>query len=118
MVLVVICENVCYEGNCYMICIVWFVEENLCLFLCDDVGVILGQFFLIEVNLFEGQIFSFGMNVGMYYLDCCFVGFYLEEGMQEFWFYLNLGSGNFGFVFNGVFCICSVCVDVIESFVY
>lgn len=58
------------------------------------------------------------MNVGMYYNDCCFVGYYVEDFDQFMFLVINLGLGNFGLLLNGVFCFGDGQVQVIEILLF
>lgn len=61
----------------------------------------------------------FVMNVGMYYVDYSFVGFYVSDGEKVYDLVMVGGGGNFGMLLNGVFCVGGVCFyQVIESCVF
>ena len=98
----VTCEDIDHLGASYTVCEV-NADEDLQLFLRDDVGEILGGFAAVEAN--EGRGLLFAMNAGMYHDDRDPVGHYIEDGFEEMRVVSSDGPGTFGLLPNGVFCI-------------
>jgi uncharacterized protein YigE (DUF2233 family) len=107
----VTCEDIDHLGASYTLCKV-AANEDLQLFLRDDVGAILGSFAAVEAH--EDRDLLFAMNAGMYHEDRRPVGHYVEDGIEEMRVIPNAGPGNFGMLPNGVFCIGDV-ANVIET---
>lgn len=110
------CEDRSHEGRSYTICEVDAAREELRLFLKDETGRLLGQFFAVDDLLKpEGKQLGFAMNAGMYHEDRSPVGHYRENGEELMRVIPNAGPGNFGLLPNGVFCIRAGRADVIET---
>lgn len=117
--LAVECETRDHLGTPYTICEVDAFQEELQLFLRDETGAILGQFFTIDRNLAaDGKKLSFAMNAGMYHEDRAPVGHYIEDGTELMRVIETAGPGNFGLLPNGVFCLREGRADVLETSAY
>jgi len=110
------CEDRSYGGRSYTICEVDATREEIRLFLKDETGKLLGQFFAVDAGLkAQGQRLGFAMNAGMYHEDRSPVGHYRENGTELMRVIPNAGPGNFGMLPNGVFCVRAGRADVIET---
>ena len=106
------CRDLTHDSNRYTICEVSPGQEKLRLFLKDDKGAVYGQFTSVESA--RGPL-RFAMNAGMYHNDRAPVGHYVENGDEQMRVIPFAGSGNFGLLPNGVFCIRPGRADVIET---
>ena len=113
------CSDLTHNGNRYTVCEVHPAQEDLRLFLYDDVGDVLGQFGAIDSRLqADGKALAFAMNAGMYHRDRAPVGHYVENGEELRRVIPNAGPGNFGMLPNGVFCIGEGRADVFETLAF
>ncbi|WP_438990327.1 phosphodiester glycosidase family protein [Lentibacter sp.] len=110
------CEDRSFEGRSYTICEVNAAREEIRLFLKDENGKLLGQFFAVDDRLkAQGKRLGFAMNAGMYHEDRSPVGHYRENGEELMRVIPNAGPGNFGMLPNGIFCVRAGRADVIET---
>ena len=110
------CSDVVHLDQSFTICDVDPAEDDLRLFLRDDMGDVLGSFSAVEDH--EGRPLLFAMNAGMYHEDRSPVGHYIEDGRQEMRVIAGDGPGNFGLLPNGVLCITDNSARVIETLTY
>ncbi|MCM2561850.1 phosphodiester glycosidase family protein [Lutimaribacter sp. EGI FJ00015] len=114
--LAVDCHDMSHEDNTYTVCAVDAGKEDLRLFLDNPQGAKYGHFTNIDTQLTRnGQQLGFAMNAGMYHPDRAPVGHYVEDGQEKMHVISSAGSGNFGLLPNGVFCIREDRADVIET---
>ena len=110
------CEDRSFDGRSYTICEANPAQEEIRLFLKDENGKLLGQFFTVDDRLkAQGERLGFAMNAGMYHEDRSPVGHYRENGEELMRVIPNAGPGNFGLLPNGVFCVQEGRADVVET---
>jgi uncharacterized protein YigE (DUF2233 family) len=108
------CRSITFDDLPYTVCEV-IAGQDLRLFLNGTDGV-LGSFSAVNARLAgEGRRLAFAMNAGMYHSDRRPVGLYIENGVETAPIVTREGPGNFGLLPNGVFCILSDRLAVIES---
>ncbi|MFK7878578.1 phosphodiester glycosidase family protein [Roseobacter sp.] len=113
------CETVEHLETPFTVCEVDASKEDLQLFLYDDAGDLLGQFFAIDQVLAKDDMkLSFAMNAGMYHEDRAPVGHFVQNGQELMRVIENPGPGNFGMLPNGVFCLRAGRADVFETSAY
>lgn len=110
------CRSTVYLGQSFTLCEVQ-ANDDLRLFLRpSDEAAVFGNFRPIDEMLArEGKKLAFAMNGGMYHPDRRPVGLYIEDGRTLAPIVTREGPGNFGLLPNGVFCIQSDRLTVIES---
>ena len=113
------CRKLTFEKLPFTVCEVDIEQDDLRLFLNDSAGEPYGQFGAIDAALAkQGKQLGFAMNAGMYHEDRSPVGHYIENGKEQMRVIPNAGPGNFGMLPNGVLCIQSGSVRVIETLEY
>jgi uncharacterized protein YigE (DUF2233 family) len=109
------CRNDSFDGVPYTLCEV-AAGSDLRLFLTDQAGEVFGSFARIEAELArQGERLVFAMNAGMYHQDRRPVGLYMQDGVEHTRIVTQAGPGNFGLLPNGVFCIGTGGLRVVES---
>ncbi len=113
------CREITFEKLPFTLCEVDIETDDLRLFLNDKDGERYGHFSSIDAALSDkDQKLGFAMNAGMYHDDRSPVGHYIENGKEQMRVIPNAGPGNFGMLPNGVLCIQSDSVRVIETLEY
>ena len=109
------CRNEVFEGTPYTVCEAK-AGDDLRLYLDAADGTPLGTFErLAALAGSDGREIVFAMNAGMYHPDRRPVGLFVEDGAEISRLVTSAGSGNFGLVPNGVFCIRTDGFAVIET---
>ena len=112
------CGSVDFEGASFSVCEA-APGDDIRLYLRDEAGDILGTFDRLGAEAArEGREIVFAMNGGMYHADRRPVGLYVEDGVEEAGLVTRAGPGNFGLLPNGVLCIRSDAVSVMESLAF
>ncbi len=109
------CRPYSYAQNDYIVCEV-AAGADLRLFLNDPAGGVYGSFQRVErAAAAIGARVVFAMNAGMYHGDRRPVGLYIADGVEVAPIVTAAGPGNFGLLPNGVFCVETARLSVIES---
>lgn len=108
------CETLRFEDTPFTVCEADPENDDIRLFLNQPDGTLLGTFDNVEATL-ENKSLTFATNAGMYHPDRRPVGLYIENGAELAPIVTREGPGNFALLPNGVFCVTSDSVQVVES---
>ncbi len=111
------CRKTAFEGIPFTLCEA-HTGEDIRLWLKDGTGALIGTPERLEGTLAPDEKLVFAMNAGMYAPNRDPVGLYVENGEERHGIVTGAGPGNFGMVPNGVFCVGSGRLAVIESGAY
>lgn len=109
------CERTSFAGQNYVTCEVP-PGADLRVWHTSAGGTLYGAFGRIDSALkTEGKRLAFAMNGGMYHADRSPVGLLVDNGETQAPIVTQAGSGNFGMLPNGVFCVGARGYAVVES---